>query len=350
MSANRRLTAGVRRLAAATAVGALLFFAVGVPAASAQTDPSPDSTTETTLPPDTTETTLPPDTTETTLPPDTTAAPDTTAEPTTTDAPDTTEAPETTAFPTTAAPDDDRCPDDHCGLVADDATRRIAAGASVGQRRGSGAAVRATAVQQQRRPATARPATARPVTATRARRPLAPRRARRRTRQSSTASRTSAPPRAPPATRAATPRSARSPARTQGRPPAARRRRRARAARPPSSEGDANATGVSETNKISQAAFISADDGSQVDIVQVALVINIGFGVANTSGNAATGVSPGHRPAAGSNVAGLCVGHDRERARRRRADDDEDPPSRGRADQDRRRREQRRERAGHQPR
>jgi hypothetical protein len=66
---NRRLRAGLRRLAAATAVGALLFFTLGVHAASAQTDPSPDSTTETTLPPDTTETTLP-DTTDTTLPPD----------------------------------------------------------------------------------------------------------------------------------------------------------------------------------------------------------------------------------------------------------------------------------------
>ena len=91
---------------------------------------------------------------------------------------------------------------------------------------------------------------------------------------------------------------------------------------------------MSETNKVSQAAFVSADDGSQVDVVQVALVINIGFGIANTSGNAATGVSPGI-DGGGSNVQGSASGTTGNSARSRGADDDEDPPSRDSANQDR---------------
>jgi len=52
---------------------------------------------------------------------------------------------------------------------------------------------------------------------------------------------------------------------------------------------------------------VRAEDGSQVDVVQVALVINIGFGVANTSGNAAVGVTPGSA-GGGANALGSVSG------------------------------------------
>ena len=36
---------------------------------------------------------------------------------------------------------------------------------------------------------------------------------------------------------------------------------------------------------------MTADATSRVDVLQVALVINIGFAIANTAGNSATGVT-----------------------------------------------------------
>ncbi len=56
------------------------------------------------------------------------------------------------------------------------------------------------------------------------------------------------------------------------------------------SEGDAKAQGVAHAEKITQNASVTADATSKVDVLQVALIINIGFAVANTAGNAATGV------------------------------------------------------------
>ncbi|HET9666973.1 MAG TPA: hypothetical protein VFP09_09465, partial [Desertimonas sp.] len=57
------------------------------------------------------------------------------------------------------------------------------------------------------------------------------------------------------------------------------------------SEGDAKAQGVAHAEKITQNAWVTADATSKVDVLQVALVINIGFAIANTAGNSATGVS-----------------------------------------------------------
>ncbi len=57
------------------------------------------------------------------------------------------------------------------------------------------------------------------------------------------------------------------------------------------SEGDAKAQGVTHAEKITQNAWVTADATSKVDVLQVALVINIGFAIANTAGNSAIGVS-----------------------------------------------------------
>ena len=48
-----------------------------------------------------------------------------------------------------------------------------------------------------------------------------------------------------------------------------------------------------QSDSMTQTAWVTADDESMVDVLQVALVVNIGFGIANTAGNAASGVSNG---------------------------------------------------------
>ena len=55
--------------------------------------------------------------------------------------------------------------------------------------------------------------------------------------------------------------------------------------------GRCEGPGRHTAEKITQNAWVTADATSKVDVLQVALVINIGFAIANTAGNSAIGVS-----------------------------------------------------------
>jgi hypothetical protein len=76
---------------------------------------------------------------------------------------------------------------------------------------------------------------------------------------------------------------------------------------------------VLQSDQITQTAYVTADDTSKVDVLQVALVVNIGFGVANSAGNSANGVANGQSQNIkdtgtllspfGSNVALNAMGH-----------------------------------------
>ena len=54
--------------------------------------------------------------------------------------------------------------------------------------------------------------------------------------------------------------------------------------------GDATATGGATSDTISQKALVKAVGTGEIEIIQIALVVNLGVGVANTGGNSATGL------------------------------------------------------------
>jgi hypothetical protein len=65
--------------------------------------------------------------------------------------------------------------------------------------------------------------------------------------------------------------------------------------------GDAAATGGTTTDSISQKALVKAVGTGEVEIVQIALIINLGIGISNTGANAATGLDA-------TNVVGIGEG------------------------------------------
>ena len=269
MSASTKTTVGGPRLLAALLTAFILFFVVSVPVASAD-DPEPTNPPETTaafdtaLPdgsPDTTaapDTTLPPDTTaapDTTLPPDTTAAPETTGAPDTTAAPETSEAPSTVDRSVSAASEESGDPQDPekpagPSLSCDSHATSQSSANAVEQSQTDDA----TVCNQSR--ATANSGANASVGAIAGA-----------TSGSGGSTGTSS----------------------------------AQA----TSQGAAAAQGVIQSDQITQTALVIADGTSRVDVLQVALVVNIGFGVANTAGNSANGVANGQSPMNVKNTGSL---------------------------------------------
>jgi hypothetical protein len=72
--------------------------------------------------------------------------------------------------------------------------------------------------------------------------------------------------------------------------------------------GDAAATGGASAGTISQKALVKAVGTGEIEIIQIALVVNLGVGIANTGGNTATGVGGG--AAGGSSSGGSTAAND----------------------------------------